>query len=320
MAVLVGFAAGCDQKLLTTDQINGTLGDCSPDKPQSLIERNNAETGFFNPKDSLLYSTLVVGAFFQGGNTNPCSLIEKIVGYKNPISRKFKIVWEGPKGVTTDQQIPRALIRFTDQAYQDDIDRNLPEGKGQFPFEIKVKEDSTYVLLPTNRVYKIALRKGYSNEINEVKCAEVSLSTTPRFDEKSVILSNDSTRSWSNRIFWKPAEIEAARQFIVVREKECVTCPEPIPTLTTTTPSISAGEEVTLEVKGCQTSRDLGQGPLEWWAQVTGGQKQLLQRYSYSQTNTRRFKPLATTTYFVRCQGEWYCKPTAEASVTIQVK
>jgi hypothetical protein len=320
LVLLMSVAMGCDPKLSITDQATSVLGDCSPDKPQSLTERSDSEIGFFNPKDSLLYSTVVVGAFFKGGNTNPCSLVERIVDYKNPMSRKFRIVWEGPKGITTDQKIPRALIRFTDQAYQDDIDRNLPDAKGKFPFEIEVKEDSSYVLLPTNRIYKIALRKGYSNLLNEVKCAEVSLSNTPIFDSKSIILRNDSTRSWSNRIFWKPAEIEASKQFLVVRERECITCPEPIPTLTTNTPSIAFGEEVMLEIKGCSTATDFGQGPLEWWEQPAGGSKQLVQRYSYSQTNTRRFKPTTTTTYSVRCQGEWYCKPTAEVSITIQVK
>jgi len=65
---------------------------------------------------------------------------------------------------------------------------------------------------------------------------------------------------------------------------------------------------------------DGSQGPLEWFAQSAGGQKYLVQRYSYSARNERRFNPQVTTTYFLRCQGDWYCKPQKEVSVTIEVK
>lgn len=317
---IIVLLAGCESKLVNTDKTTQAAGVCDPKILISSTEENDAVTGFFSPADSVFYQTRTLGLYYQGGATNPCSQVVRVLGYKNPISTQLRVVWLGPKGSTTDKGWPRAQIRFTDKAYQDDIDRSLPDGKGMYPFEILVREDSTYVNLPTNRDYKIALRKGYSNEPNEVKCAEVSLSATPFFDAKNVILSNDTTRTWSERLFLKPVNLDPTRKFIVVREKECVTCPEPVPVLSTSTPTISLGEEVMLNIKGCRTITDFGQGPLEWSEQVAGSPKKLIQRFSYSATDTRRFSPKTTTTYFLRCQGEWYCKPTAETSITIQVR
>jgi len=323
--VLIGVVSllGCDGNLLfpsKTQGINAISGRCEPDRPISLTEDINLERGFFNPKDSLYYSTLVYGTFYRGGLTNPCELIRRPFDYKNVISRKFRIVWEGPKG-ETDRKIPRASIRFTDKNYQDDVDRNLPlaDTLQPFPFEIKVKEDSTYVNLITDREYKVALRKGYSGELDQVKCAEVSLSTTKSFDSKRVILENANATSWSSRYFFKATDFAQDVQYIVIREKECVVCDIPVPTLSTAQSSISKGQDAILSFSGCPVV-DGAQGPLEWFAQPAGGQKYVVQRFSYSARNERRFQPQVTTTYFLRCQGDWYCKPQKEVSITIEVK
>ncbi|MFN4145160.1 MAG: hypothetical protein ACK4GN_04995 [Runella sp.] len=307
--------------LETEGETTAVTGGCDPSRPIGTAEETDNDRGFFNPKDSLLYATVVFGIYYRGGQTNPCELVRRPESFKNLISRKFRVVWQGPRGATTDQQIPRALIRFTDKNFQDDVDRNLPrpDSLRPFPHEIKVKEDSTYVIIPTNREYKVALRKGYSNLLNEVKCAEVSLSTSPAFDERMVILENSTTRSWSDRYFMTASSIAPERQFIVVREKECATCEVPIPTLSTTTPVIGRGQEAVLAFQGCPVNEN-GQGPLEWFEQPVGGQKRLVQRFSYSASNERRFTPQTTTTYFLRCQGDWHCKPQREVSITIEVR
>lgn len=325
VGVLLGIVGviGCDGNFLSPSKTKGTettLGKCNPDRPISLTEDTNPERGFFNPEDSLYYSTIVYGTFYRGGLINPCELVRRPYDYKNVISRKFRIVWESPKG-ETDRKIPRALIRFTDKGYQDDIDRNLPlaDTLHPFPYEIQVKEDSSYVNLITNREYKVALRKGYSGELNQVKCAEVSLSSTKSFDTKRVILENAKTTSWSQRYFFKATDFTPDVQYIVVREKECAVCDMPIPTLSAAQTSISKGQDVLLTFSGCPAV-DGAQGPLEWFAQPTGGQKYVVQRFSYSARNERRFTPEVTTTYSLRCQGDWYCKPQKEASITIEVK
>jgi hypothetical protein len=315
---------GCEGSFLSPSKTKGTdaaLGRCESGRPISTTEEINLERGFFNPKDSLYYSTIVYGTFYRGGLTNPCELIRRAYEYKNVISRKFRIVWEGPKGVTNDRKIPRALIRFTDKAYRDDVDINLPfaDTLQPFPYEIEVKEDSSYVNIITNREYKTALRKGYSNELNEVKCAEVSLSTTKAFDTKRVILDNNIDRSWSARYFFKATDFAPDVQYIVVREKECAVCDVPIPTLKAASMSISKGQTALLTFSGCPVV-DGAQGPLEWFAQTPGGPKTLVQRFSYSARNERYFAPEVTTTYFLRCQGDWHCKPQREVSVTIEVK
>jgi hypothetical protein len=318
---------GCENKLLSTVKTEGAqkatniLGKCEPDRPISLTEETDALRGYFNPKDSLYYSTVVIGTFYRGGLTNPCELIRRPFEYKNVISRKFRVVWEGPKGVTNDRKILRALIRFTDKNYRDDVDLNLPQADtiNPFPYEIKTWEDTSFVNLITSREYKAALRKGYSNELNEVKCAEVSLSTTKAFDANRIILENANASSWSQRYFFKVADLAPNVQYIVVREKECAVCNVPTPTLTVEKTSIVKGENVVLKFSGCPAI-DGAQGPLEWFAQEAGGQKYLVQRYSYSARNERYFNPQVTTTYFLRCQGDWYCKPQKEVSVTIEVK
>lgn len=322
----IGLAAmtGCDlilPKAERTKDNQALTGKCLPDKPVSFVEETNTERGFFNPNDSLYYGTVVYGVFYRGGITNPCELVRRPYSYKNVISRKFRIVWEGPKGVTTDRQISRALIRFTDKGYQDDEDRNLPMADTlyPFPYEITVEEDSSYVTLPTAREYKVALRKGYSGLLDEVKCAEVSLSTTPAFNPQRVILENAATASWSSRYFFKAADFAPNVEYIVVREKACATCNVPTPTLTAAQTTISKGQDVLLSFSGCPVT-DGTQGPLEWFEQTTGGQKRVVQRFSYSARNERRFNPETTTTYFLRCQGDWYCKPQKEASITIEVK
>lgn len=318
---------GCENKLLPTVKTEGAqkataiLGKCEPDRPISLTEETDPVRGYFNPKDSLYYSTVVMGIFYRGGLTNPCELIRRPFEYKNLISRKFRVVWEGPKGVTNDRKILRALIRFTDKNYRDDVDLNLPQADtiNPFPYEIKTWEDTSYVNLITSREYKAALRKGYSNELNEVKCAEVSLSTTKAFDTNRIILENANASSWSQRYFFKAADLAPNIQYIVVREKECAVCNVPTPTLTVEKTSIVKGENVALKFSGCPVIGG-AQGPLEWFAQEAGGQKYLVQRYSYSAQNERNFNPQVTTTYFLRCQGDWYCKPQREVSVTIEVK
>ncbi len=213
------------------------------------------------------------------------------------------------------------MIRFTDKNYRDDVDLNLPQADtiNPFPYEIKTWEDTSYVNLITSREYKAALRKGYSNELNEVKCAEVSLSTTKAFDTNRIILENANASSWSQRYFFKAADLAPNIQYIVVREKECAVCNVPTPTLTVEKTNIVKGENVTLKFSGCPVIGG-AQGPLEWFAQEAGGQKYLVQRYSYSAQNERNFNPQVTTTYFLRCQGDWYCKPQREVSVTIEVK
>lgn len=318
---------GCENKLLPTVKTEGAqkataiLGKCEPDRPISLTEETDPVRGYFNPKDSLFYSTVVMGIFYRGGLTNPCELIRRPFEYRNVISRKFRVVWEGPKGVTNDRKILRALIRFTDKNYRDDVDLNLPQADtiNPFPYEIKTWEDTSYVNLITSREYKAALRKGYSNELNEVKCAEVSLSTTKAFDTNRIILENANASSWSQRYFFKAADLAPNIQYIVVREKECAVCNVPTPTLTVEKTNIVKGENVTLKFSGCPVIGG-AQGPLEWFAQEAGGQKYLVQRYSYSAQNERNFNPQVTTTYFLRCQGDWYCKPQREVSVTIEVK
>lgn len=318
---------GCENKLLPTVKTEGAqkataiLGKCEPDRPISLTEETDPVRGYFNPKDSLYYSTVVMGIFYRGGLTNPCELLRRPFEYRNVISRKFRVVWEGPKGVTNDRKILRALIRFTDKNYRDDVDLNLPQADtiNPFPYEIKTWEDTSYVNLITSREYKAALRKGYSNELNEVKCAEVSLSTTKAFDTNRIILENANASSWSQRYFFKAADLAPNIQYIVVREKECAVCNVPTPTLTVEKTNIVKGENVTLKFSGCPVIGG-AQGPLEWFAQEAGGQKYLVQRYSYSAQNERNFNPQVTTTYFLRCQGDWYCKPQREVSVTIEVK
>lgn len=311
---------GCDDKFFG-GKSSSTTGKCESDRPISTSEETNTERGFFNPKDSLYYSTIVWGTFYRGGITNPCELLRRPFGYKNVLSRKFVVVWEGPKGVTNDRKIPRALIRFTDKAYRDDVDQNLPlaDTLNPFPYEIEVAEDSSYVNIMTNREYKLALRKGYSNELNEVKCAEVSLSSTKVFDTKQVLLENAKTSSWSQRYFFKATDFTPDVQYIVVREKECAVCDVPVPTLTAAKTVIAKGEEALLTFSGCPVFEG-SQGPLEWFQQTVGGEKRLVQRYSYSARNERRFNPQETTTYYLRCQGDWYCKPQKEVSVTIEVK
>jgi hypothetical protein len=318
--IIIGLL-GCDDKFFSNGKTKGTSGQCLSDRPISLAEETNNERGFFNPKDSLYYSTIVYGTFYRGGITNPCELVRRPFDYKNVISRRFRIAWEGPKGVTNDRKIPRALIRFTDKAYRDDVDINLPlaDTLRPFPFEIEVAEDSSYVNIMTNREYKTALRKGYSNELNEVKCAEVSLSSSKTFDTKRIILENTNTTSWSQRYFFKANDFTPDLQYFVVREKECAVCNVPIPSLKALKSSISKGEDAILTFTGCPVVEG-AQGPLEWFAQVSGGQKYLVQRYSYSARNERRFNPQETTTYFLRCQGDWYCSPQKEVSVTIEVK
>ncbi len=320
---LVGMT-GCDlivPKAERTNDNQAITGKCLPDKPISFLEETNTEKGFFNPKDSLYYGTIVYGVFYRGGITNPCELVRRPYDYKNAISRKFKIVWQGPKGVTSDRQTARALIRFTDKGYQDDVDRNLPmaDTLHPYPYEIVVEDDSTYVNIATNREYKLALRKGYSGLLDEVKCAEVSFSTTPAFDAQRIILENAASSSWSPRYFFKAADFAPNVEYIVVREKECATCNVPIPTLTSTQTVISKGQDVLLSFTGCPVI-DGAQGPLEWFEQPAGGQKRLIQRFSYSARNERRFNPETTTTYFLRCQGDWHCKPQKEVSITIEVK
>ncbi|RDB03245.1 hypothetical protein [Runella aurantiaca] len=322
----LGIAAmtGCDlilPKAERTKDNQATTGKCLPDQPVSFLEETNTERGFYNPKDSLYYGTIVYGVFYRGGITNPCELVKRPFSYKNVISRKFKVVWEGPKGVTSDRQATRALIRFTDKGYQDDIDRDLPKPDTlyPFPYEITVKEDSGYVTLPTAREYKLALRKGYSGLLNEVKCAEVSLSTTPTFDTQRIILENAATASWSPRIIFKAADFAPNVEYIVVREKECATCDVPTPTLTASTTTVGKGEETILYFSGCPVV-DGAQGPLEWFSQTDGNAKELVQRFSYSARNERRFYPQVTTTYYLRCQGDWFCKPQKEVSIRIEVK
>ncbi len=311
---------GCEDKWLGGKTSSAT-GRCESDRPISVSEETNLDRGFFNPKDSLYYSTVVYGVFYRGGLTNPCELVRRPFDYKNVISRKFRVIWEGPKGVTNDRKIPRAQLRFTDKAYRDDVDINLPQPDSlrPFPYEIEVAEDSSYVNIISSREYKVALRKGYSNELNEVKCAEVSLSTTKAFDSNRIILENANTSSWSQRYFFKATDFAPDVQYIVVREKECALCNVPIPTLSAAKYTISKGEEAILQFTGCPAVEGT-QGPLEWFAQTVGGQKYLVQRYSYSARNERRFTPQETTTYFLRCQGDWYCKPQKEVSVTIEVK
>ncbi|MEZ4903113.1 MAG: hypothetical protein R2822_15820 [Spirosomataceae bacterium] len=325
ISILLGIVGitSCDGNLLSPFKTKGTeatLGKCEPDRPISLTEDTNLERGFFNPKDSLYYSTVIYGIFYRGGETNPCELIRRPYEYKNVISRKFKIIWEGPKG-ETDRQIPRASIRFTDKNYQDDVDRNLPlaDTLQPFPYEIQVKEDSSYVNIITNRDYKVALRKGYSGELNQVKCAEVSLSATKSFDTKRIVLENANATSWSSRYFFKATDFTPDVQYIVVREKECAVCDMPIPTLTAAQTTVSKGQNVVLSFSGCPVVNGV-QGPLEWFAQPSGGQKYVAQRFSYSARNERIFQPEVTTTYFLRCQGDWYCKPQKEVSVTIEVR
>lgn len=328
LGALVGFIGvlmGCDEKIVersnNTEATTAVAVICDPTRPIGTAEETNNDKGFFNAKDSLVYATLVYEIFYRGGNTNPCELIRRPKEYKNLISRKFKVIWNSPKGITADRKIPRALIRFTDKGYQDDVDRNLPEPDtlNPFPLEIQVKEDSGYVTIPTNREYKVALRKGYSNVLNEVKCAEVSLSATPNFDPQRIILENAQDRSWSQRYFFKATDVAPNVQYIVVREKECATCDVPVPTLTALSSIISLGEEAEVIINGCPVTT-LGQGPLEWFEQPRGEEKRLLQRYSYSASGTRKLKPTKTTTYFLRCQGDWHCKPQREASITIEVR
>lgn len=324
MWLSIAALTGCDLILPKAERTNdnqATTGKCLPDQPVSFLEETNTERGFYNPKDSLYYGTIVYGVFYRGGITNPCELVKRPFSYKNVISRKFKIVWEGPKGVTSDRQAARALIRFTDKGYQDDVDRDLPKPDTlyPFPYEITVKEDSGYVTLPTAREYKLALRKGYSGLLNEVKCAEVSLSTTPAFDTQRVILENAATASWSSRYFFKAADFAPNVEYIVVREKECATCDVPTPTLTASTITVGKGEETILYFSGCPVV-DGAQGPLEWFSQTDGNAKELVQRFSYSARNERRFYPQVTTTYYLRCQGDWFCKPQKEVSVRIEVK
>ncbi|NBB18009.1 hypothetical protein GVN20_01460 [Runella sp. CRIBMP] len=324
MWLSIAALTGCDLILPKAERTNdnqATTGKCLPDQPVSFLEETNPERGFYNPKDSLYYGTIVYGVFYRGGITNPCELVKRPFSYKNVISRKFKIVWEGPKGVTSDRQATRALIRFTDKGYQDDVDRDLPKPDTlyPFPYEITVKEDSGYVTLPTAREYKLALRKGYSGLLNEVKCAEVSLSTTPAFDTQRVILENAGTASWSSRYFFKAADFAPNVEYIVVREKECATCNVPTPTLTASTTTVGKGEETILYFSGCPVV-DGAQGPLEWFSQTDGNSKELVQRFSYSARNERRFYPQVTTTYYLRCQGDWFCKPQKEVSIRIEVK
>ena len=309
------------EKTKDNQETTAVTGKCLSDQPISTAEENDTERGFFNPKDSLYYGTVVYGVFYRGGITNPCELIRRPVDYRNVISRKFRVIWEGPKGVTSDRKIPRATVRFTDKAYRDDVDTQLPlaDTLRPFPYEIKVDEDSGYVNVITSREYKVALRKGYSNELDQVKCAEVSLSATPAFDASRVILDNTTSASWSPRYFFKATDFASNVQYIVVREKECTTCNVPTPTLTAAATTISKGQEAVLYFSGCPVN-DGAQGPLEWFSQSEGGQKGLLQRYSYSSRNERRFNPEVTTTYYLRCQGDWYCKPQKEVSITIQVK
>jgi hypothetical protein len=194
-----------------------------------------------------------------------------------------------------------------------------PDTLYPFPYEITVKEDSGYVTLPTAREYKLALRKGYSGLLNEVKCAEVSLSTTPAFDTQRVILENSNSSSWSPRIIFKAADFAPNVEYIVVREKECATCDVPTPTLTASTTTVGKGEETILYFSGCPVV-DGAQGPLEWFSQTDGNAKELVQRFSYSARNERRFYPQVTTTYYLRCQGDWFCKPQKEVSIRIEVK
>ncbi|MFN8349815.1 MAG: hypothetical protein U0X91_32745 [Spirosomataceae bacterium] len=322
--ISVMVSVGCEDKLLKTkgaQEATAILGKCEPDRPISLTEETDAVRGYFNPKDSLYYANVVIGTFYRGGLTNPCELVRRPFEYKNVISRKFRVVWQGPKGVTNDRKIPRALIRFTDKNYRDDVDVSLPEVDTlrPFPFEIKVQDDTGYVNVVTAREYKVALRKGYSNELDQVKCAEVSLSATPTFDASRIILENANAGSWSQRYFFRASDFAPAVQYLVVREKECAVCDVPTPTLTAGKISIAKGEEAVLSFSGCPVTAG-SQGPLEWFAQPVGGQKYLVQRYSYSARNERRFSPEITTTYFLRCQGDWYCKPQKEVSVTIEVR
>ncbi|AXE19022.1 hypothetical protein DR864_15320 [Runella rosea] len=324
MWLSIAALTGCDLILPKAERTNdnqATTGKCLPDQPVSFLEETNTERGFYNPKDSLYYGTIVYGVFYRGGITNPCELVKRPFSYKNVISRKFKIVWEGPKGATSDRQATRALIRFTDKGYQDDVDRDLPKPDTlyPFPYEITVKEDSSYVTLPTAREYKLALRKGYSGLLNEVKCAEVSLSTTPAFDTQRVILENSNSSSWSPRTIFKAADFAPNVEYIVVREKECATCDVPTPTLSASTTTVGKGEETILYFSGCPVV-DGAQGPLEWFSQTDGNSKELVQRFSYSARNERRFYPQVTTTYYLRCQGDWFCKPQKEVSIRIEVK
>jgi len=323
---LVGLVS-CEKQFLSTEKkhsaekIDATVGQCESETPLSLSEETNLERGFFNPKDSLYYSTLVYGVFYRGGITNPCELVKRPYEYKNVISRKFRVIWEGPKGTTVDRNAPRAAIRFTDINYRDDVDRDLPfaDTLQPFPYEITVKEDSSYVNIISSRQYKVALRKGYSLQLDQVKCSEVSLSSTQAFDNTRIVLENASSGSWSSRYFFKASDFAPDIQYIVVREKECSTCNVPVPTLTAAKTTINKGEEALLYFEGCPVVNG-SQGPLEWFAQSPGGDKILLQRFSYSARNERRFYPETTTTYFVRCQGDWQCKPQKEASITIEVK
>ncbi|MCU0338510.1 MAG: hypothetical protein MUE30_01390 [Spirosomaceae bacterium] len=321
MAVVLGCEERIVEKTSSTEATTAGAVICDPTRPIATAEETNSERGFFNPKDSLVYSTLVYEIFYRGGTTNPCELIRRPKEYKDLMSRKLRVVWSGPKGETVDRKIPRAMIRFTDKAYRDDVDTHLPKPDTlrPFPFEIKVKEDSSYVTIPTNREYKVALQKGYSNVLNEVKCAEVSLSATPAFDPQRVILENAASSSWSQRYFFKATDFAPNVQYIVVREKECATCDVPVPTLSALSTTISLGESAEVLLNGCPTSQ-FGQGPLEWFEQPRGEEKRLLQRYSYSATGTRLLKPTKTTTYFLRCQGDWHCKPQREVSITIEVR
>jgi len=316
---LVG-VMGCEN-LFLNGRNSGTSGKCESDRPISTNDVTDTEHGFFNPQDSLYYATATFGIFYRGGITSPCELVRRPISFKNVLSRKLKVVWEGPKGITADRQMFRALIRFTAKAYRDDVDASLPpvDTLRPFPNEVVVSQDTIFTNLFTDREYKVALRKGYSNQLDEVKCAEVSLSTTKAFDSKRVILENSTTGSWSQRYFFKATDFAADVQYVVVREKECATCNVPIPTLTAEKYTISNGEEVVLTFTGCPVN-EYGQGPLEWFGKTATGSKTLLQRYSYSARNERRFSPQETTTYFLRCQGDWYCKPQKEVSVTIEVK
>lgn len=316
---LVGLI-GCENPFFN-GRTSGTSGKCEAGAPISTSEVTDQDRGFFNPQDSLYYATAVFGIFYRGGLTNPCELVRRPISFKTVLSRKFKIVWDGPKGTTTDRKAARALIRFTDKAYRDDIDVNLPpvDTLRPYPYEILISQDTTYTNIFTGREYKVALRKGYSNLLDEVKCAEVSLSSTKTFDSNRVILENSTTGSWSQRYFFKASDFAQNVQYVVVREKECATCNVPIPTLTAEKYTITKGEEITLSLSGCPVN-EYGQGPLEWFYQTANGTKTLMQRYSYSPRNQRSFSPQETTTYFLRCQGEWYCKPQKEVSVTIEVK